>query len=160
MSASSPAMTQSLGLGKKLLLAFRFLLALFFLSAAINKWQQNYLFSDKLFRVFSERLQEIDPESVGAWFLEHMGIPYWQPLAWYVCWGETLIALGLLFGLMTRLSAVGAMLMMLSFAVGGYYDASLIVLTLFFLPFAIRPTGRWLGLDKKLHHQYRSAWFG
>lgn len=149
-----------LGVGKIALLAFRYLLALFFLSAAINKWEQNYLFSDKLLRVFSERLEEIDPESIGALFLEHIGLPFWQPLAWYVCLGETLIAIGLCLGLLTRLSAACAMFMMLSFAVGGYYDASLIVLTLFFLPFAILRTGLWFGLDRRLNRKNPSAWFG
>lgn len=146
--------------GRIALLGFRYLLAIFFLSAAINKWQQNYLFSDKLFRVFTERLAEIDPESIGALFLEHIGIPYWQPLAWYVCLGETLIAIGLILGLLTRLSSVAAMLMMLSFAIGGYYDASLIILTLMFLPFAIFRTGLWFGLDRRFNQKTPSIWFG
>lgn len=146
--------------GRIALLGFRYLLAIFFLSAAINKWQQNYLFSDKLFRVFTERLAEIDPESIGALFLEHIGIPYWQLLAWYVCLGETLIAIGLILGLLTRLSSVAAMLMMLSFAIGGYYDASLIILTLMFLPFAIFRTGLWFGLDRRFNQKNPSIWFG
>lgn len=160
MTSRELARPVRLGLGKRALLVFRYLLALFFLSAAINKWQQNYLFSDKLLRIFTERLEEIDPESLGALFLEHVGIPYWQPLAWYVCWGETFIAIGLLLGLLTRVSSLGAMLMMLSFAVGGYYDASLIVLALMFLPFAVIRTGLWFGMDRRLNQRYSSAWFG
>lgn len=55
----------------------------------------------------------------------------------------------------------GAMAMMLAFAVGGYYDASLILLSLLFLPFVILPTGRWHGLDKLLHARYpQSLFFG
>jgi thiosulfate dehydrogenase [quinone] large subunit len=160
VSGSAGHIPVPLGIGKKSLLVLRFFLALFFLSAAINKWQENYLFSDKLLRVFAERIQEIDPESIGAWFLEHIGLPFWQPLAWYVCWGETLIALGLCLGVLTRVSSAGAMIMMLSFAVGGYYDASLIVLALLFLPFAVLPTGRWLGLDRRFFLRYESSWFG
>lgn len=160
MSGSTGHILAPLSIGKKSLLVLRSLLALFFLSAAINKWQESYLFSDKLLRVFTERIQEIDPESIGAWFLEHIGLPFWQPLAWYVCWGETLIALGLCLGVLTRVSSAGAMIMMLSFAVGGYYDASLIVLALLFLPFAVLPTGRWLGLDRRLFLRYESRWFG
>lgn len=149
-----------LSLGRKALLGLRYLLALFFISAAINKWQQQYLTSDKLFRVFTQRLEEIDPESFGARFIEQIGLPFYVPLAWMVCWGETFIALGLLFGFMTRGAAAGAMLMMFSFAIGGYYDASLIVLGLMFLPFVLLPTGRWHGLDARLHSRYpRSLWF-
>ena len=147
-----------LGAGRIAALVLRYLLAVFFLSAALNKWRQNYLFSDRLARIFTERLEEIDPESFGAWFIENVGLPYFQPLAWMVCWGETLIGLGLLFGFMTRSAAAGAMLMMFSFAIGGYYDASLIVLGLMFLPFMIWPTGHWHGLDARLHTRFPQSW--
>jgi thiosulfate dehydrogenase [quinone] large subunit len=59
---------------------------------------------------------------------------------------------------MTRGAAIGAMLMMFSFAIGGYYDASLIVLGLMFLPFVIWPTGHWLGLDARAHARYPRSW--
>lgn len=147
----------SLGKGRIALLALRYLLALFFIGAAVNKWRQDYLFSDRLQRIFLERLEEIDPQSLGAWFIEHIGLPYWQPLAWVVCWGETFVALGLLFGCVTRGAAAGAMLMMGAFAVGGYYDASLIVLALVFLPFVLLPTGHWHGLDRRLHARYPAS---
>jgi thiosulfate dehydrogenase [quinone] large subunit len=94
---------------------------------------------------------------VGAWFIEHIGLPFWQPLAWMVCWGETFVALGLLFGCVTRGAAAGAMLMMGAFAVGGYYDASLIVLALMFLPFVLLPTGHWHGLDRRLHARFPAS---
>ncbi len=146
--------------GRRSILALRYLMALFFTGAAVNKWQQNYLFSNRLQRIFTERLEEIDPESFGAWFIEHVGLPYYQPLAWMVCWGETFIALGLIFGCMTRGAAIGAMLMMFAFATGGYYDASLIVLALMFLPMIIWPTGHWLGLDRRMNAKYPGAiWF-
>ena len=147
-------------IGRGLLLVLRYLLAAFFTFAAINKWRQEYLTSDRLHRIFSERLLEIDPESFGAWFIEHIGLPYYKPLAWMVCWGETFIALGLLFGFMTRSAALGAMLFMVMLTVGGYYDASLIVLTLMFLPFVLLPTGQWHGLDRWMLARYPgSIWF-
>ena len=49
-ASEAPVMSVRLGVGKIALLLFGYLLALFFLSAAINKWEQNYLFSDKLLR--------------------------------------------------------------------------------------------------------------
>jgi thiosulfate dehydrogenase [quinone] large subunit len=136
------------------LVTLRLLMAVFFVGAAINKWQQSYITSDRLQRIFLERLEEIDPESFGAWFLEHVGILHYQPFAWLVCWGETFIGLGLLFGFMSRGAAVGAMLMMLSFAMGGYYDASLIVLTLMFLPLVWWPAGHHAGLDAIWHRRH------
>jgi thiosulfate dehydrogenase [quinone] large subunit len=143
------------------LLSLRYLLALFFAGAAVNKWKQGYITSDYLQGVFLQRIEEIDPESFGAWFIEGIGIPHYVPLAWLVCWGETFIALGLLLGCITRGAAAGAMAMMFAFAIGGYYDASLIVLTLMFLPFVILPTGRWHGFDKRLHTRYpQSVLFG
>jgi uncharacterized membrane protein YphA (DoxX/SURF4 family) len=160
MTAETYNRPSTLGPARISLLVLRYFLALFFLGAASNKWQENYLFSDKLLRVFTTRLEEIDPESIGALFIEQIGIPFWQPLAWYVCLGETIIACGLLFGVLTRLSAAGAMIMMFSFAVGGYYDASLIVLALLFLPVVIWPTGRWLGFDRKIYQKNHTIWFG
>jgi thiosulfate dehydrogenase [quinone] large subunit len=146
--------------GRGAALALRYLMALFFLGAAWNKWSKGWLWSDQLQRIFVERIGEIDPESFGAWFLENVGLPYWKPLAWYVTVGETLIAFGLLFGLMSRWAAFAAMLMMFSFAIGGYYDASLIALGLMFLPLILLPTGHWLGLDRRLHAHYpHSIWF-
>jgi thiosulfate dehydrogenase [quinone] large subunit len=141
-------------------LALRYLMALFFVGAAINKWTHGWLWTDKLHRVFIERLGEVDPESFGAWFLEHVGIPYYGVFAALVTLGETAIALGLLFGCVTRGAAIGAMICMSGFAIGGYYDASLIVLALMFLPLVLLPTGRWLGLDRRLHARHpNSIWF-
>jgi thiosulfate dehydrogenase [quinone] large subunit len=146
--------------GRGVALAFRYLVGVFFLFAAINKWRENYLFSDKLYRVLAERLQEIDPESFGAWFIENLGLPYYQPMAWMVCWGETFIALGLLFGFMTRSAAIGAVLFNVMLTIGGYYDASLIVLTLMYLPAVLLPTGQWIGLDRRMSQRYPgSIWF-
>ncbi len=147
-------------IGRGLLLALRYLLAAFFTFAAINKWRQEYLTTDRLRRIFVQRLEEIDPESFGAWFIENLGIPYYEVMAWLVCWGETFIAIGLVFGFMTRGAAIGAMLFMIMLTIGGYYDASLIVLTLMFLPFVLLPTGQWHGLDRRMLQRYPgSIWF-
>lgn len=138
-------------LGRGSALALRYLMALFFISAAANKWLAAWMWSDKLQRVFVERLAEIDPESFGARFLENWGIPHFRWFAALVTLGETAIAFGLTAGFMTRWAALGAMLMMFCFAMGGYYDASLIALGLFFLPLILLPTGLWVGLDRRLN---------
>lgn len=145
--------------GRIALLGLRYLMALFFAGAAANKWAQHYLFSDRLRHIFTERLAEIDPESFGAWFIERIGLPHYEVLAAMVCLGETAIALGLLFGCVTRGAALGAMAMMFAFAIGGYYDASLIVLGLMFLPLVLWPTGHWFGLDRRLHARWPHSWW-
>ena len=143
--------------GRGSALALRFLMALFFVSAAANKWLAAWIWSDKLQRVFSERLGEIDPESFGARFIEAWGIPYFRWFAVVVTLGETAIAFGLLAGCMTRGAALGAMLMMFCFAMGGYYDASLIALGLMFLPLMLLPTGHTFGLDRRLHERFPAS---
>ncbi|MEY3338274.1 MAG: hypothetical protein RL245_1266, partial [Pseudomonadota bacterium] len=75
---------ERLGAGRIALLALRYLLAVFFLGAAINKWRQEYITTDRLSQIFMQRLEEIDPESFGAWFIENVGLPHYQPLAWLV----------------------------------------------------------------------------
>jgi thiosulfate dehydrogenase [quinone] large subunit len=146
--------------GRGFVLALRYLMTLFFALAANNKWRQEYLYTDRLQRIFIDRLQELDPEKFAAWFIENVGIPHYQPFAWMVCWGETFIALGLMFGCMTRGAGLGAMLMFVCFQVGGFGDASLLALALMFLPFVLLPTGHWFGLDRRLHARYpRSIWF-
>jgi thiosulfate dehydrogenase [quinone] large subunit len=49
---------------------------------------------------------------------------------------------------------------MAMFAIGGYYDASLIPLWLIAGLFVVLPTGHWLGLDRRLHLKHpHSIWF-
>jgi thiosulfate dehydrogenase (quinone) large subunit len=140
--------------GRWAALILRYFMAAFFLFAAINKWQSAWMWTPQLQCVFIDRIGEIAPESFGAWFLANFGIPHYRWFAAFVTLGETAIAFGLLAGFMTRLSALGAMLMMFSFAMGGYYDASLIALGLMFLPLILLPTGRWFGLDRRLHELF------
>jgi len=148
------------GTGRGLLLLLRVLFGVFFLSAAFNKFQQNYLFSEYPLKVFTQRLTEIDPNSFGAWNLQNFIIPNYQLIGWIVAWGELAAAVGLLLGLCTRTAALIAIFLMVNFALGGYYDASLIVLNLMALPFVLLPTGHWWGLDRRLHQRYpRSIWF-
>ena len=148
------------GAGQAFVLLLRMFMALFFIAATVNKLRNGWAWTDFLQGVFLQRLDEIDPESFGAHFLETYGVPHYKAFAWMVTLGEAAVAIGLTLGLMTRTAAVGAMLLMLSFAIGGYYDASLIVLALMFLPFVLLPTGHWLGLDRTLAQRYpNQIWF-
>ena len=147
-------------LGAWAVLLLRALMAVFFISAGYNKVSKAWMSTDILQQTFLQRLEEVDPESFGAWFLENLGIPHYEIFAALVTLGEVAIAIGLTLELVARGAAIGAMLMMLSFAAGGYYDASLIFLTLMFLPIVLTPNGHWFGLDGRLHERYpQSIWF-
>ena len=97
---------------------------------------------------------------VGAAFLEHIGIPFYLPIAWVVTLVEFAVPVSLFLGLATRTGGALAFGLMVMFAIGGYYDASLIPLWLIAALFVVFPTGRWLGLDRRLHLRYpHSIWF-
>lgn len=143
-----------LGVGIGFVLLLRILMGLMYLGGALNKFQRNYLFGDYPLELFTKRLSELDPASFPAQYLEHFAIPFYRLVGWAVTWGETFVAIGLLAGLMTRLSSLGALFIIVNFAIGGYYDASLIVLGAICLLFVFLPTGHWLGYDRRLNQRY------
>ncbi len=141
-------------------LVLRYLMALFFTFAAINKFDPAFLFGDKLKVMFETRLAQIDPASIGAQFLVNFGIPWYVPINWIVALGEAAVAIGLLFGLATRSAGALAVFLMVMFGIGGYYDGSLVVLIALALPLVLLPTGHWFGRDRALHARYPdSIWF-
>jgi len=142
------------GTGIGFILLLRILMGLFFAGGAVNKFQRDYLFSDYPLQLFTKRLSELDPASLPGQYLEGFLIPNYQLVGWTVAWGETAVAVGLLLGFMTRLSGIGAIFIMVNFAIGGYYDASLIPLNLITLLFVVFPTGHWLGVDRRLAQRY------
>ncbi len=148
--------------GRSLVLFLRYLMAVFYVMAGINKiFRQPWLYSDFLQRAFLSRLEEIDPLSFGAQFIERFALPLWLPIAWIVTWGELVVGLGLLLGWYTRLSAAGGLAFIALFAIGGYYDASLIVLGLCFVPVIAFKTGLWVGRDRRRYAAgQRGFWVG
>lgn len=147
-------------IGITFLLVLRYLFALFYLFAGLNKLRQGWLWSDKLHHVFTDRLAELDPATLGAAFLQNFGIPMSMPIAWVVTVVEFAVAVSLFLGYRTRAGALLAVWLMVMFAIGGYYDASLIGLWLWAALFVVFPTGHWLGMDRKLHAQNpQSIWF-
>ena len=142
------------GTGIVLVLALRYLYGLFYLGAAVNKFQRDYLFSDYPRQVFIDQLAQIDPESFGALYLQHFAIPFFRFCGWFITWGETAVAIGLLLGLCTRWAGALALWITLNIALAGMADASLIPLGLLALLFMVLPTGHWRGLDRKLHARH------
>lgn len=139
------------GLGIVLHLLLRFLFGVFFIAAGINKVNNGWTETPLMREAFYQRLTELHPDSFAAIFLQSFAIPWYQPLAWLITWGEVIIGVGLILGLAIRWQALGAFAMLLGFAVGGYYDASLLPFFAFTVLFMVKPSGHWLGLDRRLY---------
>jgi thiosulfate dehydrogenase [quinone] large subunit len=147
-------------LGVLVLLLLRYLLALFFLGSSINKITKGWLWSDYSKTVFESRLVELDPATFGARFLSTFAIPWYPLIAWVVTLSVVAVTLSLALGVATRWGATLAVWLMVMFAIGGYYDASLIPLWLIAALFIVFPTGQWFGLDRRFHARYpASPWF-
>lgn len=141
-------------------LLFRTLFAVFWLAAGINKIVNDWLTSDLLKQAFLNRLTEMPPDAFASVFLQNFAIPLHVLLAWIITWGELYSAVGLLLGLTTRLSAAVSLFLLFGFAIGGYYDASLIPFFLLVAAFLWWPSGLWLGLDRPLARRNpQSRWF-
>jgi len=139
---------------------FRYLFGLFFAAATANKFMTNWLFSDIVKQIFEQRLTQLHPESFAAIFLENFALPLYLPIAWIVTWTEFAVTIGLLFGIAVRPMAGAAFLLLFSFAIGGYYDASLLPFFMLCVVFMSYPSGRWVGFDRRLHEKYpESIWF-
>ena len=148
------------GLGIAFLLFLRFLYAIFYIGAAFNKFQKNYLFSDYPLKIFQNQLTVIDPDGIMALYLRGFIIPNYQFVGWVVAWGEAAVAVSLLLGLGARWGGALALFITINIGLGGFYDASLIPLGLIAILFMVFPTGHWLGLDRRLHRKYPTAvWF-
>lgn len=145
------------GLGIILHLLLRLLFGIFFLAAGYNKIVKEWTSSELLRDIFLHRLTELHPDSFAAGFLQQFAIPFYLPLAWLITWGEIIIGLGLLLGIAVRWNAFAAFLMLLGFAMGGYYDASLLPFFALTIMFTAWPSGHWLGLDRRLYP--RLHWF-
>jgi len=145
--------------GVTLNILFRVLFGLFFLLAAINKFNKGWLSTNILENIFLQRLTELNPNSFAYAYLTDFALPLYPLVAWVVTVGELAVGLGLLFGIATRLSALGGFFILFNLAIGGYYDASLLPLFILNIIFIIYPSGHWLGFDVLLKRQFpRQSW--
>lgn len=141
-------------------LLFRTLFALFWLAAGVNKVVNEWLSSGILREIFLDRLTEMPPDAFASLFLQNFAIPLYVLVAWVITVGELYSAVGLLLGLTTRFAAGVSLFILCGFAIGGYYDASLIPFFLLVAAFLWWPSGLWLGLDRPLAQRYpQSRWF-
>ena len=141
-------------IGIVLVLFNRWVFGLFYLFAAVNKFRGGYLFTDKLRTTLQARVPELPADSFAVTYIESFVVPLYVPISWLIAWGELAAGVGLLLGLCTRWAAALALFFIINFAIGGFYDASLIVLGAIALLFVLTPSGRWMGLDRRLHARY------
>lgn len=147
-------------IGILLHLVFRTLFAVFWLVAGFNKVNHGWLTTDYLKLIFLDRLTEMPPDAFAVMYLLSFGIPMYIAVAWVVTIGEIYSALGLLFGITTRLAAAVSFFILFNLAIGGYYDASLLPFFILNLVFLWWPSGLWLGFDRPLARRYpRVKWF-
>ena len=141
-------------LGITILISFRTLFALFWLAAGINKLNSEWMTSNVLEEVFLQRLTELPPDSFAVLYLYNFAIPFYQLIGWIVTLGELYSSIGLLIGLTTRCSAGVSLFILFNFAIGGYYDASLLPFFILVFLFLWYPTGHWFGMDSYMIKKY------
>lgn len=147
-------------LGIVLLLLLRTLFGLFWIAAGVNKLRKDWLTTDILKQMFEDRLTELHPASLQVMFLQDFAIPFYKLVAVFVTVSELYVGVALLLGLTTRWGAAVALVNLLGFSAGGYYDASLIPFFALGIMMMSWPSGRWLGLDGRLSRKYPgSRWF-
>ena len=141
-------------------LILRGLFGLFWIAAGVNKLRKDWLTTDILRQIFEDRLTEMHPDSLQVMFLQEFAIPFYKLVAVFVTCSELYVGVALLLGLTTRWAAAIALVNLLGFSAGGYYDASLIPFFALAIMMMSWPSGRWLGLDRRLSHKYPGArWF-
>jgi thiosulfate dehydrogenase [quinone] large subunit len=141
-------------------LVLRGLFGLFWIAAGMNKLRKDWLTTDILKRIFEDRLTEMHPDSLQVMFLQDFAIPFYKLVAVFVTFSELYVGVALLLGLTTRWAAAIALINLLGFSAGGYYDASLIPFFTLCIIMMSWPSGRWLGLDGRLSRKYPgSPWF-
>jgi uncharacterized membrane protein YphA (DoxX/SURF4 family) len=147
-------------LGIVLHLLLRTLFGLFWIAAGVNKLRKDWLTTDILKQVFEDRLTELHPASLQVMFLQDFAIPFYKLVAVFVTVSELYVGAALLLGLTTRWGAAVALVNLLGFSAGGYYDASLIPFFALSIMMMSWPSGRWLGLDRRLSRKHPgSRWF-
>jgi thiosulfate dehydrogenase [quinone] large subunit len=134
--------------------------AVFFAYGFWHKLAHGWLWTDALQQHFLRRLSDGDLAAFQAGYLEHMAIPFYLPITWFVTIGELVVALGLMLGIATRANAALALFMLLNFAAGGYFNPGLPPFMIFALLAILLPSGHWLGCDNWLSERYPdSPWF-
>ena len=144
----------------------RYFMGLFFFFAGLNKIRNGWMWTDYLKGVFEARIADLGNvdlsaiEAFGQMYLKVFALPLYMPIAYIVALGELYVGIACFVGLTSRWAGAMAFFLMFNFAIGGYYDASLIPLCLLALVIVFTPSGHWLGMDRRMSAKHPgSIWF-
>ena len=93
-----------------------------------------------------------------AWFLESVVIPNAVPFSYMVAWGEVLIGLGLIVGLLTGIAAFFGTLMNMSFLLAGTVNTNSVMFMIAMLVIMAWKVAGWYGLDRWVLPKLGTPW--
>ena len=93
-----------------------------------------------------------------AWFLENLVIPNAVPFSYMVAWGEVLIGLGLIVGLLTGIAAFFGALMNMSFLLAGTISSNPVMFTIAIVLILAWKVAGWYGLDRWVLPRLGTPW--
>lgn len=94
------------------------------------------------------RASEGDVAGWYAWFLENVVIPNAVPFSYLVAWGEVLVGIGLIVGLLTGIAAFFGAVMNMSFLLAGTVSSNPVMLIIAILLAMAWKVAGWYGLDR------------
>lgn len=93
-----------------------------------------------------------------AWFLDTVVIPNAAFFSYMVAWGELLVGLGLIIGLLTGIAAFFGALMNISFLLAGTVSSNPVMLIIAMLLVLAWKVAGWYGLDRWALPQLGTPW--
>lgn len=105
-----------------------------------------------------EKVEEGDVAGWYAWFLENIVIPNAVPFSYIVAWGEVLVGLGLIIGLLTGIAAFFGALMNMSFLLAGTVSSNPIMFMIAIVLIMAWKVAGWYGLDRWLLPKLGTPW--
>ncbi|WP_368654051.1 DoxX family protein [Ornithinibacillus sp. 4-3] len=99
-------------------------------------------------RGFMEGALSQDIAGWYAWFLETLVIPNAVTFSYLIAWGEVLVGLGLIVGLLTGIAAFFGAVMNMSFLLAGTVSANPVMLMIAILLAMAWKVAGWYGLDR------------
>lgn len=104
------------------------------------------------------KVAEGDVSSWYAWFLENVVIPNAVPFSYMIAWGEVLVGLGLIVGLLTGIAAFFGALMNMSFLLAGTVSTNPIMFMIAIVLIMAWKVAGWYGLDRWVLPRLGTPW--
>lgn len=105
-----------------------------------------------------EKVEAGDVPNWYAWFLEQMVIPNAVPFSYAVAWGEVLVGIGLIAGLLTGIAAFFGALMNMSFLLAGTVSTNPIMFMIAMALILAWKVAGWYGLDRFVLPRLGTPW--